>query len=171
MLGSEEWGGQQFFGKNPSHEPWEYWSFSCHSCKRFWKGGFHKVFVLWFRRARPVSRVRRAGCWRNIFHSLRVCQLLLFLTVGDTLWAYDIHICSSSTYFPCSISISHPCAKASHGPGCWRHAGARTPWRWLFSSDGFGSSVKHHVYALGVFHSYRESPFIVDLPISDRDFP
>ena len=33
MLGrsSKKWGGQQFFGKNPSHELQEYWPFSCDS--------------------------------------------------------------------------------------------------------------------------------------------
>ena len=38
--------GSSSLGKNPSHELREYWPFSCHSCKGFWKGGFHKVFVL-----------------------------------------------------------------------------------------------------------------------------
>ena len=111
--------------KSPSHELREYGPFSCHSCKGFWKGGFHKVFVLWFRPARPASGVRRAVEETYFTHCAFVncfC-LFLFLAVGDTFWAY----CIRSPWYTSAPALTAwpPCAAWS----------SRMIWKQRFHSE------------------------------------
>ena len=107
----------------PSHELREYWPFSCHSCKRFWKGGFHKVFVLCFRplNARPKKSVIRAV--EETFISLLGCLSAAFVSgcwgysLGPMWWVLSVdesHVPSGDD-LPCMentigirASVGHP---------------------------------------------------------------
>ena len=87
MLGrwSEEWGGQQFFGKRTLCTSFGHVGHSI--ANAFGKTFFSYSVCAVIAACTPDLSSKKGGAI-NILHSLRVWQLFLFLAVGDTLWAY-----------------------------------------------------------------------------------